>query len=273
MRTLGVIDLKQTGPDTTGWLKLRAATMPSAHSVPAGILLTPAGFGFFELPGGASHNGRQVEIVPPRNRSVREASSSASRIPSTEGRALPVVTLRSDGDRARSGVPRGGLILEVGADRARVELDEQAYDLVAAPILLAIAQCWRFQELGQSLDELCDWAREQSPGRETVARLECFQRLLLELPAVEGPLTDPRGFFATVREARLYRSLARALGLPGWRALIDERIEVIEAALTHLAEERRVRVSVTAALVLEVLILIVLLADLAINVWQTVVAE
>lgn len=273
MRTLGVIDLKQTEPDTTGWLKLRAATMPSVHSEPAGSLVTPAGFGFFDLSEGASHNGRRVEIVAPRNRSAREAPSSTSRIPSTEGRALPIATLRPDGDRARSGVPRDGLVLEVKADRARVEVDEQAYELIAAPILLAIAQCWRFQALDQQLDELCDWARERSQRRETVAQLERFQRLLLELPAIEGPLTDPRGYFATVREARLYRSLARALGLPGWRALIDERIEVVEAALTHLAEEHRVRVSVTAALVLEVLILVVLLADLAINVWQTFVAE
>lgn len=273
MRTLGVIDLKETGPDTTGWRELRTAIMRSEHSVPAGSLITPAGFGFFELPAGGSWSGRRVEVLPRKELRGRSAPRSTLDTPSTGQRALPIITLRPDGDRARSSIPRGGLILQVEAGQARVEVDEQAWDLVSAPVLLATAQSWRLLALDRHLDELCIWARDASTRRGTVARLESFQRLLLDLPSIEGPLTDPRGYFATIHEARLYRRLARALGLPGWRSLIDERIEVVEAALSHLAEERRLRVSVTAALVLEVLILIVLLADLALNIAQIISAE
>lgn len=271
MRTFGVIDLKQTEPDATGWRELRSATMRSEQTMPAGALITPAGFGFVALPEGTSWSGRRVEILLPKD--VRAGNARDSKITALGGRILPTVMLRPDGDRARSCVPRSGLTLEVAPDVARVRVDNQAWDLTSAPVLLAISQCWRFSELDLRLDELCTWARETSTRRGTVARLESFQRLLLELPSIEGPLTDPRGYFATVREARLYRRIARALGLPGWRAFIDERIEVVEAALSHLAEERRLRVSMTAALVLEVLILVVLLADLALNIWQTFLAE
>lgn len=273
MRTLGVIDLKQTASDATGWRELRSATMRSEQTVPVGALITPAGFGFVELPEGASWTGLRVEILRPKDLRVGEPRDSAITAPSNGGRILPTVMLRPDGNRARSCVPRSGLILEVAPDLARIQVDDQAWELVSAPVLLAISQCWRFSELDRRLDELCTWARETSTRRGTVGRLESFQQLLLELPSFEGPLTDPRGYFATIREARLYRSLARALGLPTWRAFSDERIEAVEAALSHLAEERRLRVSMTAALVLEVLILVVLLADLTLNIWQTFVAE
>jgi hypothetical protein len=90
---------------------------------------------------------------------------------------------------------------------------------------------------------------------------------VLDLPSFEGPLIDPHGYFASSRAARLFQALAKRLELDSWRALIDERIEIVEATLDGLAEDQRHHDALTCELALEVLIFLALLADITINVF------
>jgi hypothetical protein len=275
MRTLGVIDLVHSSRDDSGWRVLRMAT---AHV--AGRLTTPAGFAFSEVAESGQSSELRVVIVPPGE---RPADTPAQGTAARAERLIPTATLRPEDFGRRASSVKSGLNLRIVGNEARVELDPQGWDLVSAPVLLAIAQCWRFREVDRLLDELSAWARRSperkwrpilpSDWKETDAQLKTFQKLLLDLPSIEGPLTDPGGYFASKGAARIYRQLARGLGLLRWRALIDERIEVAEAVLGHLAEERRHASSITASLILEVLILIVLLTDLGLNIAQMFFVE
>lgn len=277
MRTLRVIDLAESPTGAHRWRQLRLATAVCADGLPAGCVLTPAGFAFTE--GSATFEGTpsRLEILPPDElRACLRAGATLSGAGGDE-RKLPIVALHPDGPRAPASIPSGGLVLEVGLESARVGVDERAWDAVAGPVLLAVAQCWRFREIDRRVDELSNWARsvyaeeERSALRRRRSQIDNrsgdLQRLLLDLSGTEGPLTDPRGFFSTRRAARLYRELARGLGLYRWRTLIDDRIETLESAFAELAEERRHRASQASAIVLEVLILLALLADLAINIF------
>ena len=85
---------------------------------------------------------------------------------------------------------------------------------------------------------------------------------MLDLPCFEGPLIDPRGYFASFRAAKLFQALVKRLELDSWRALIDERIEIVEATLEALVEEQRHNDALTCEIGLEVLIFLALLADI-----------
>lgn len=283
MRTLRAIDLAESPTDAPRWRQLRLATAAPVDGLPAGCFLTPAGFAFTEGPGGPEANAPRVEILPSDELRTRLRAGSVLSAPGPEQRKLPIVALHPEGPRSATPVPVGGLVLEVGLRSARVGVDERAWDSIAGPVLLAVAQCWRFREIDRRVDELSNWARDVcAQGRPSVFgrwrarvpdRTGDFQRLLLDLPGAEGPLTDPRGFFPSRRAARLYRELARGLGLYRWRALIDERIEVLEAAVAELSEQRRHRAAQSSTVVMEVLILLALLADLAINLSAWLSAE
>jgi hypothetical protein len=158
---------------------------------------------------------------------------------------------------------KDGLSLEVGYGWARVGLDEVSWPRLSGPILLAVAQCWRFLEVERRLDDLSVWmiAGRVRPRKALDDRMRDLRAPVLGLPCVEGPLVDPRGNFPTRRPALIDRTIARRLGLGPWRDRIGERVEIVEATLAALVEDRRHLDSVAWAIALEALILLALLAD------------
>jgi hypothetical protein len=66
-------------------------------------------------------------------------------------------------------------------------------------------------------------------------------------------------------QTRLYRRLARRLELAAWRTRLDERIEILEAALGALVDEQRHGQLLRWEIALESLILLALLADIGIH--------
>jgi hypothetical protein len=165
------------------------------------------------------------------------------------------------------------LIIEIDARTARVGVNTETWPSVREPVLLVIAQYWRFRAVDHVLDDLSDWARAglQDRGflgpirpRHTRPLRACrraFQELLLDLPDFEGLLTNPRRYLASGRPLRLYRALAVRLALYRQRCLIDERVEVVEAVLDSLVESLHHYQALASQIVLELVIVAVLLVD------------
>jgi hypothetical protein len=168
-------------------------------------------------------------------------------------------------------------MLEVRPDLARLGISDPDWldPEIAGAVLLAVAQCWRFWALERALDQLTAQAAEDvyrlgqtgigvrwRRGRRIRHADRALRALMLDLPAFEAPLTDPRGQFATTRGVRLFRRLTRGLSLHSWRERIDERIETLEAVFAAEVEAIRHGELFTCEVVLEALILAVLLADI-----------
>ncbi len=85
--------------------------------------------------------------------------------------------------------------------------------------------------------------------------------LILDLPELEGPLTDPARFVRSRASAWLYRRLCGKLGLFAWRDRIDERAEVLDGILDALGVRHDHRQVIT----LEILIILLLAIDIALS--------
>jgi hypothetical protein len=150
--------------------------------------------------------------------------------------------------------------ISVAEKRADVVIDDSDWERHETAIVHALAQAWRFLQIDETLGSLEEALRDghRTPTRQHQRMLS---KLLLNLPRYEKPLTDPLGVFATREQAQIYRKIARALGLPGWRNHIDERVEVVEALLGSAIERR----TSTAHLILEMLIIVAILADILLH--------
>jgi hypothetical protein len=278
--TLAATDLSQSEANAPLWRTLRTAARVSSESYPglrAGGLATAAGFGFTESTQQLDAAERRVVVGP--DLLDLPAKQSPGGIPDPGQRHMPRVFLSGSSGRSRDPAPApdGGLKLAIGPDRACVGVDPSAWSSVAEPVLLAVSLCWRFSAIAERLDQLVSWSRiacrrsgtSWSQGRlrrsELAAHRCVLNSLVLDLPCFEGPLIDPRGYFASSRAARLFQALVKRLELDSWRALIDERVEIVEATLEALVEEQRHRDALTFEVALEVLILLALLADITIN--------
>jgi hypothetical protein len=166
------------------------------------------------------------------------------------------------------------LTLEINHERANIRVDRETWESVSEPVLLVVAQFWRFGAIDRKLDELSEWARQDlattgglrsviRPQRARALRARCrtLQELILDLPDFEAALTNPRGCLAAGSAARLYRALAARLGLGRWRDEIDERIEVVEGIFESLAESLNHHQSLAFQIALELIIVAVLLLD------------
>ncbi len=291
MKTIESTALTFVATDLTGseahglqWRTLRTATRVSSGShpgLPAGSVVTAAGYGFAETQRRPDTAVRRVVVLADLSEMPPQESNGVAVAPTLGQRQFPKVFVSGAYvcKNCPSPAPSGGLELAIVHDCAYVVVDPSAWASVADPVLLTIALCWRLSALVEQLDQLADWSRNacslpgeslfRGPQRrdELGVRLRALRRLVLDLPCFEGPLIDPRGYFGSVRPARLFQALVKRLGLDSWRALIDERVEIVEAVLESLAEERRHHAALTCEIVLEVLILIALLADIAINVF------
>ena len=109
------------------------------------------------------------------------------------------------------------------------------------------------------------------PGPSTLRarrRLEATARevraLLVDLPHFEGPLTDPLMYCSSERSAQTYATLAEKLRLEEWCELIDEKAEAVEDTYEALTEKLFEYKNFAAEALLEILIVAILLAELAI---------
>jgi hypothetical protein len=282
--TLTLVAIDLAGSEEYGrlWRTLKTAIRVPREflpGLPVGGLATPVGYWFSETEERREAGVFRVDVLSPGRAAVHPTARTEVATSALDHRQFPKVLLSAQSARRLSPALTDGLTLEIGSNWARVGVDPSAWSAVATPVLLSISVCWRLIQVVRQLDELTDWARDAcgrparltgwstilSRRRELGDRLRTMRRLLIDLPCYEGPLIDPRGYFSSRRPANLYRALVKRLELDGWRALIDERIEIVEATLDALAEERRHRDALTCEVVLEVLILLSLVADIAIN--------
>ncbi len=166
------------------------------------------------------------------------------------------------------------LFVEIDPRVARIGVAPDSWAGVSEPVLLVVAQFWRFFAIDRTLDEIGEWLRNDL-DTGNVARLfnrrrsrtlythrHALQRLILDLPDFESPLTNPEAFLNPGRPVRIYRALARQLALHRFRCAIDERIEVIEAVFDSLTESHNHYQSLAFQITLELIIAALLLFDI-----------
>jgi hypothetical protein len=281
MRTLVATDLAKPGAPAFPWRTLRSAlasTRGIGTGAPGASQATPAGYEFVEGDGIHPSSAPRVEVFD-LPQSGRRQPRQHDPGPSHPSHRSLLTAIFPAGDRHLSPGLAGGLVIEIREGLGRVEVAGSAWDDAARPVLLAISQCWRFLQIDRELDDLDAWMHSHSDGRRTrparggeiEPRLRRLRTLVSDLVSSEGPLTDPRGYFETPREARLYRAIIARVGLRAWRDRIDERVEVAEAAIEALVEERRHRQLLLYEVGLEVLIFLALLLDLGVNFWYLTV--
>ena len=156
-------------------------------------------------------------------------------------------------------------------------VDAATWANVGETVLFTVAQYWRLTAIDRSLDELSDWARHdlesntgfarmlrRSRSLELRARRQTLQKLILDLPLYEGPLTNPRGHLPSGRAVVLYRKLSSWLGLNRRRQEIDERIEVVESIFDSLSDSLNHAQAFAFQIALELAIVALLLIDIGI---------
>jgi hypothetical protein len=247
MRTLVATDLARADARDATWYQSRTG----CQSVESGQWITSVGYRFAEQAAPPAADALHVVIRAP------DRKSSA---PPCDSQTCRRLTLATAG---------GEIAVEVGPSRAGVGIEAAHWTACAAPILVAISVCWRFEEIDRTLDEFAAWTRSRLHGgqgsRELGPRFRALHALIVDLPCFEGVLDDPSAYFASVDEVRLFRRLARRLQLAAWRARLDERIEILEAAGAALVDERRHWQLLNWEIALELLILVALLTDIGIH--------
>jgi hypothetical protein len=252
MRILLATDLAQAGTHDDAWHQSRVG----CRALPSGEWVTSVGYAFAERPTPPAIDTLHVALLTPEPARNRPEAARA-------GRQLSLA------------LSEGEVLVEIGQRRAVVGIDTAQWDACAAPILLAISVCWRFDAIEQTLDELTAWTRGQlrgTPGRTAGARSSALAHrartlhaLVVDLPCFEGSLDDPSGYFPSDSEARLYRRLARRLQLGARRARLDERVEILEGTFGALVDEHRHRQLLWWEIAVESLILLALLGDIGMH--------
>ena len=94
---------------------------------------------------------------------------------------------------------------------------------------------------------------------------------ILDLTHFQTPLTDPFAYFDSRRSARVFRLLTDRFGLDDWSDSIDHRAEVVEATFETITEKLYHLRSHAHDVVLEVIIVLVLLIDILMRIWEALV--
>jgi hypothetical protein len=285
MQTLHALDLTKVPASDSQWRRRAAAgervSAPpqsgDALELPSGGIHSPLGYWFAAAQSWKADAPRlKIEFCPAGEKdygaSTRDCRSrdGASSCRTVRARVKSATT----SGQARARRSTFPLTIEINHETARVGVDADTWESVQAPVLLAVAQFWRFGAIDRQLDELSDWARadlattsgfrsviRRRRARDLRAHWRTLQALILDLPDFEAALTNPRSCLAPGRSIRLYRALAARLGLDRWRREIDERIEVVEATFDSLVESLNHHQSLVFQVALELVIVAVLFLD------------
>ncbi len=284
MHTLYALDLTARDEMDSVWRKSQIPsgrrTGISADStihpdLPGDGFASPFGFWFAPAPSWKIPALTTASSLSRSKRSIRssEDATSPGRLQSSTGGAVRARKRASEG-RSRSGRSSLPLRIEIDANDARVSVDVDTWIIVGETVLFAVAQYWRFAAINRTLVELSEWSRhdlateysflgviKRARSRQLRSQRRTLQRIILDLPLVESPLTNPHGHFANRRVVHLYRRLSRWLGLGRLRREIDERIEVVETVLDSLSESLDHCQSLAFQIALELIIVAVLLVD------------
>lgn len=171
-------------------------------------------------------------------------------------------------DASESG--KGGLSIVLVGDVARVSAAKDTLDALSSSVMLAVAAAWRLRCVEEQLNQLTKAVWPTHESDDTVDRSrdpdDQRRRLMLSLSALERPLSDPGRFLSDPRSRRLFRLLAKRMGLPGWRRSLDEQAEVIDGQFEHRADLKEGRRLACWAFATEIGIIVLLAVDIALNV-------
>lgn len=177
----------------------------------------------------------------------------------------------------------GDLFLTIAPGQADVVASEAAWHALAEPVLLAVCQYWRFCTVDAQIDRLTDLAWSDlghatlpSPAslrarKALAARAQEVRELLVDLTHFEGPLTDALPYCSSQRSAEVYESLAEKLNLEDWCEAIDERMEALEDTYEAVTEKLFEYRNFAWEALLETVIVVILLAELAVLAWEALV--
>jgi hypothetical protein len=253
---------------------------PGAAAPPGGLaengFASPMGYWLSSpaLPTGPAAGGLLITFAAP--------GEDAGPVPDALGRSpdgsyiRPVQSIRVKAPNAGD----GDVMLTIGPGGARVTASPAAWKALAEPVLLAVCQYWRFAAVEAEIARLTEQAHgdldhSNMPGlatlrahRRVVQSARDARALMLDLPHFEGPLSDPYPYCPTERSAQVYESIAEKLRLEEWCELIDDRAEAVEDAYEALAEKLFEYKNFAWEAVLESLIILILLAELAVTFYE-----
>jgi hypothetical protein len=274
-----------TATDITGNAELRGLWIPG-YEVPAdlagraglsaGGFASPLGYWLVTHEGiaPAPAGGLRLVVTPP---GVDAPNHAPRRVP--EGQAGRRCRTQRVPIKAPS-PDEGDLVLTIGPGFAHLEATERTWETLAGPVILAVCQVWRFQAIDADLDRLTRDALENleyanAPGLASLPQSRRLmdlggktRALIVDLTYFQKPLTDPLACFDAPRSARFYRRLADRFGLDEWCESIDHRAEVVEATFETITEKLYHLKSHAHDVVLEVVIVLILLIDIVMRVWE-----
>jgi len=178
------------------------------------------------------------------------------------------------------GLDDRNLVLTIGPGFAHVRATESTWEALGEPVILAVCQVWRFYSIDAELDNLTRSALENLDyaNAPSLASLPHSRRLMsmglktraaiVDVTHFQKPLTDPFAYLDSRRSVRVYRLLSARFGLDDWSDSIDHRAEVVEGTFETITEKLYHLKSHAHDVVLEVIIVVILVFDIAINMWQ-----
>ncbi len=233
---------------------------------------SPLGFWFTEAD--------EKALGPSDRNTIRVEAYNA---PPPEPRPLPLGASRRPEQTVRLKPPSvgdGELILKIGPSGVRIVTSEAAWKALSEPVLLAIGLYWRFQAIDETLDRLTEAARGDlghatMPGLASLKdhdRLNALARsvrdLMVDLPHFEGPLTDAFPYCSTELSAQTFEALAEKLHFEDWCERLDERAEAVEDTYEVIGEKLLEFKNFAWEAILEILIVLILLGELALTIYE-----
>lgn len=220
----------------------------------------------------ATQGARVLQVCAPGEDAAVDALLQPTPTPGGLGR--PSQTIRLKG-------PDGELVLTIGGSTARVVASDATWDAMSEPVLLAACVYWRFQAIDAEIDRLTVeaendlahatmavpsslWNRKRLLGHARAVRA-----VMIDLPHFEGPLTDPYPYLSSDRAVQTFRTLAEKLHLEEWGESIDDRAEAVEDIYASVTEKLNEFRNFAVGSILEVTIIVILLAELMIRTYDT----
>jgi hypothetical protein len=276
-KTLLAADLSRDPAARTLWRRgTSAAPEAAVPGVAESGFASPMGYWLSSpaLPTATAAGNVMLTFVDPRDDAGPVPAALATAPDGVFSR--PVQTLRVKSPNAGE----GDATLTIGPGGARVVASAAAWKTLAEPVLLAACQYWRFAAIESEITRLTERAHgdlehSNMPSLRTLRdhkRLERDSRdaraLMIDLPHFQGPLSDPLAYLSNERATSIYESIAEKLRLEEWSELIDDRAEAVEDAYEALAEKLFEYKNFAWEAVLEILIIVILLGELALMLYE-----